>query len=317
MKERKKMTRSISTLGLAIVLSLAVACGEEPIQEVREYSPQEEQRASSALVTPVFQVSGVDMMPESLILDKLGLVITEVRLSPLGEDSGGVAYATTNSFELLFDLSNGEQALERGTVEIPKTGRFMVGIRVEPGDGGGEFLLPDGRVASIGLEGRVRHDGRRISEAEDGKPLPLPFDERRVITLQGDEEGDPDPGEEGDGKPLPLPFERLAQRVDSPMVVMEQWTSFRYTSQDQIFFTFTEVNLVEGEQKLVFDFDLKNWLGTLQEPIESAVAQGDHRSETLDGPVDISAHLDARDSMDFHLRGLLEEGQVFNMPLMP
>lgn len=302
--ERRRMKKCLLMLMLAgwVGCGDSVEGGNQETVELREESWRE-----VAAVIPVFQVSGLGSVDEAIILDKLGLVIAEIRLEPLDGD-GGVAFSTTRPFELVFDLSQGAQAQEYQEVEIPQTGHFLVSVRVEPVEGEGEFGLPDGRVASVGMEGRVRSDAREdVGEDGDGKPLPLPFDGRHSRDEDADDEDD-----SGDGKPLPLPFDSRRQAMETP----EEWTSFRYSSQDVVYFTFSEVELVEGSQKLVFDFDLSAWIDSLSEPVARAVSQAQGNETANRGPIDISSQLDSPDVLSYP-EGLLEQGHVFNVPAMP
>ncbi|TXD37584.1 hypothetical protein FRC98_07795 [Lujinxingia vulgaris] len=224
-----------------LMLSGVIACGEAAPDAQGEHSPVDA-RSQAAVVTPEFRLSGIGELPEELILEEVGLTITEIRLQPvIGSE---VAYSTTQPFGLSFDLSEGETAIRGHAVEFPQTGRYLVSVRLEP-------LSPE---------------ERDVLNEEEGLDLPVGSLELNGLVRYGDSAMGKVGGEDEDGNPLPLPFERTrAWTID------ESWTPFHYESQRAIFFALSNVELSPGEQTLVFNFDLNQWAIGALDPIVSAV----------------------------------------------
>ncbi|RAL23533.1 hypothetical protein DL240_05065 [Lujinxingia litoralis] len=254
------------TLIALIALGL-VACG----QSGEDGGPGDgltSQGHQSVRVTPEFRLSGIGELPEELIIEEVGLAITEIRLQPVVGSE--VAYSTTRPFGLSFDLSRGESAIQGMPVEFPQSGRYLVSVRMEPlSEGERAELDPmdaaDVPEGSLELNGLVRYgavaDGKVGGNDEDGNPLPLPFERTRVEIV------DTDTG----------------------------WTPFHYESNRAVFFALSNVELSPGDQTLVFTFDLNQWairaLEPIVEAVESVGRQGQageviHISPSLDSGTD-------------------------------
>ena len=252
------MTKFAALLGtLALVMS---ACAEP---EIIELSPHEPDSTESKLasVTPEFRVHGLDEMPQELLLEQLGLSVSEIRLEPLRGDRG-VAYTTSNPLQLTFDISEGQEALRGETVAFPETGRFLVSIRLEPTEmlSTLEQRDDDQMEGSLNLEGKVRSEF--------------------LATEEERQEGD-----DNDGNPLPLPVHGINDDDDG------MWTPFSFTSQRVVFYTFSDVELVAGEQVLAFSFDLNDWATEVINPLIDAV----ERIEA-DGVIDVTQEMDGAES---------------------
>lgn len=238
------------------LLSLASgACGEVAVSEPLEPVSGDEQ-AEVATVTPEFRISGLRDMPQEMLLERLGLSVSEIRLEPLRGNSG-IAYTTSEPIDLAFDISQGEEALRGETVNFPETGRFLVSIRLEPSvraSDSGEDVPIDGDdtilPGSLNLQGKVR-DGFVASQSDD---------------------------DQNDGNPLPYPFERINDDDDGDM-----WTPFTLASDRVVFYTFSDVELVPGDQVLTFNFDMQDWATSAVNPIIDAV-----ESNGYDGVVDVT-----------------------------
>lgn len=270
------MDARIAKLALVALLTglMVVGCGEPEVITVSA-TDADEAEAKAATVTPEFRIHGLQQLPQGLLLDELGLSVAEIRLEPL-RGSHGVAYTTSRPLDLRFDIENGETRHQGQTVQIPETGRFLVSVRLEPAEldpqiGGEEA---DFQRGSLSLFGYVRSDFSASVDDEDGS--------------QGDED------DENDGNPLPLPVEPIG---DDPM-----WTPFAYASQRVVFYTFSDVELVGGEQSLTFHFDLNDWASTAVTPIVDAVEK-----TSDDGVVDVSEKVDSPTSGP---EALLESGSV-------
>lgn len=259
--------------GLSLVALGAVGCGEEPeVVELEEAAEREAlSSTTSAIVTPQFRLSGLDDIPQGLSLQELGLSISEIRLEPLN-GSDGLAYATTQPFELAFDLSQGQYAMERQSVVLPQTGRFLVSVRLEPD---GQGLDENDQVGSLNLRGRVRSEllDEQESDQDDS-------DSGLNPTGAGELEG-----RENDGSPLPLPLD------EHRFGEFSQWTTFAFRSDRTVFYTFSDVYLEPGEQILTFDFDLRDWAASALLPLVDAAELDDTQEE-----VDVSQDFDSPDS---------------------
>ncbi|TXD39907.1 hypothetical protein FRC96_06450 [Lujinxingia vulgaris] len=225
----------------ALMLSGAIACGDAA-PDPSDTTSVVDERSQAAVVTPEFRLSGIGELPDALILEEVGLTITEIRLQPV--NGSEVAYSTTRPFGLNFDLSEGETAIRGHAVEFPQTGRYLVSVRLEP-------LSPDERDELV---------------TEQGAELPMGSLELNGLVQYGEDTMGKVGGEDEDGNPLPLPFERT--RV---WTIDESWTPFHYESQRAVFFALSNVELAPGEQTLVFNFDLNQWAISALDPIVSAV----------------------------------------------
>jgi hypothetical protein len=270
-------TRSIVIVALCLVV-VAWGCGEEAIVlELEEVSADSEVSSEkSAIITPEFQLSGLEGVPFDLTIDELGLGISEIRLEPVNGD-GGIAYSTSQPFHLHFDLAGGELAVQRGAVELPETGHFLISVRLEPLDevDDGDYL-----GGSLGMAGRIRSDGAAFSdESANGE---------EASNGSGESESG---GEEHDSDPIPLPFDlyHSLERGD--------WTPFKFTSDQVVFYTFSDVELVAGGQVLTFDFNLRDWatgaVAPLLDNVEKSLADPDLDQEIID----ITQDFDSPDAM--------------------
>lgn len=238
-------TRRWTKTGAAVTLGLLIwaGCGDAVLEEVDNSSNETEEASQKAKVIPEFTITGLDNVPEELMLEQLGLSVGEIRLEPLRGNDGFV-YATSEPISLTFDLSQGEKALEGRTVEFPDTGRFLVSIRLEPPDEPRHEVDESLLDGSLGIQGQVRSD-------------------YRVSRTDGRED---DEGDENDGNPLPLPAERPSDGDD-------MWTPFALTSDRVVAYTFSDIELTRGEQVLSFEFDVEDWATNAASPIADAVDQ--------------------------------------------
>ncbi len=264
----RKIQMGALMAGLAMV---SWACVEEAPRDVELEAPGPQAELSQAsVVTPEFRISGLDGLPESLVVDRLGLSISAIRLEPL-DPSSGLVYSTSEPIDLVFELDRGGTSVERPSVVVPETGRFLVSVRLEPQEAPNSEVARYARLAqepsSLSIEGWVRS---------------TPASGRMVDT-----------DDDSDGNPVPMPFDKLSIRQDS-----STWTPFRYASQSVIYFTFDEVEFVDGEQFLTFDFDLSEWSAQVLEPLVSSVEiamverELEERVEISDLTFDLSTETD-------------------------
>ncbi len=226
-------------VGTALATS-AFATGCVDQEEITGPMTVETTRQQAVEVVPQFRISGVDAVPNNLYLSELGLVVSEIRLTPVLLTDSNLAYSTVDPMALKFDVSENETVLQGPPLELPDSGRYVVSIRLEPV----ETLEGEAAESSFSMDGFVAEtpEPYDLSETSDGKPLPLPFDEK------------PDSDE-------------LTDAADSPLL----WTPFQYNSRRSVFFTFNDVSFESGEQILEFTFDVRDWADGVADPISKAV----------------------------------------------
>lgn len=212
----------------ALVALLLSGCGDLDVAEPIDDGAQGAE--SSALVTPEFQVEGVDGESEQLLLEQLGLSISEIRIEPLSGDGQELTYTTSEPPEFRFATSQQKTSLQGAQIELPESGRFRVSLGMEP-DAEIDFE-ESSESDSLDLAGLVR--------TQD------------PVTDEEDETSD---GKDNDGSPLPLPVEPVREDDGDDEEVM--WTALELTGGEQgIFYTFLDVELVAGEQVLTIVLDL-------------------------------------------------------------
>ncbi|MEZ4460421.1 MAG: hypothetical protein R3E66_11990 [bacterium] len=229
------MRAHISVICLAL---LASSCVElEPSQGSNGATST---RTQAVTVVPRFELINADKIPDVLYLTQLGLVVSEIRLTPIVTKNYGLAYATANASVLKFDLANGEKITEGSPIELPESGRYVVSIRLEPLESTTEGEAP----SSLSVDGFV-------AQATD-------------VT---------NPGKVADGTPLPLPFEpkKKVEGISDSSATPVTWTPFQYSSQRAVFYTMNDVELEAGEQTLQFQFDVQDWAEEVADPISKAI----------------------------------------------
>lgn len=247
-----------SRIGFALLGTLAfgllAGCvdAETPMQERTRHA----QKAQAVVVTPEFKLVGAEEVPEHLFLTQLGLLVSEIRLTPMASTSSGVAYSTAEPIELSFDVAEGQFVQTGKAVTLPDAGRYVVSIRLEP------MVQGDQELGSLSVEGFVASETSDVSKNSDGTPLPLPFDEKP----------------EGDG---------LTDAADAPLA----WTPFTYNSRRTVFYTLNQVDLEEGDQYLEFSFDLRDWANGVATHISKAVKTSPATGE--DGGVDVTRQIES------------------------
>lgn len=215
-------------------------------------------RQSPISIQPEFSIEGIERLNDVLVLEQLGLSISEIRLEPLdGEDD--LAYSFVRPQQLRFDISSGQRSVLGEPIELPRAGRYLVSIRVEPVNVRGE----DGntqRSSSFAMSGQVAYTTEEQS-AKPGTmsegPIPRPF--RNDVRPKGEDGGS------ADGSSSNCRFKRCPAQT---------WAPFSYHSERAIFYTIDEVHIADGSQHLSFSFDIESWGAEVAEPISRAV--GDH-----------------------------------------
>jgi hypothetical protein len=217
------------------------------------------QRKQAVVVTPEFSLEGAELLPDHLFLTQMGLLVSEVRLTPLVSNASGVAYSTAEAMPLTFDVSKGEFTQIGRSVTIPSPGRYVVSIRLEP------LVAHNQELGSLSVEGFIAEavDVANPTQTSDGTPLPLPFDER------------------------PTDADQLGDAAGSPVV----WTPFSYNSKRTVFYTMNQVELVPGNQKLEFSFNLQDWASGAVEPISNAIKN--NPSANAEGGVDVTRQIES------------------------
>lgn len=258
MKYNTMKSLKLLAVGTALATSgFATGCVDQ--EDVGNPTTIQTTRQQAVKVVPQFKITGIDEVPSNLYLSELGLVVSEIRLTPVLLTDSNLAYSTVDPIALKFDISNGETLLESAPMELPDEGRYVVSIRLEPvetleGEASESSFSADGFVA----ETPEPHD---FSKTSDGKPLPLPFDEK------------PDQDE-------------ISDAADSPLL----WTPFQYNSRRSVFFTFNDVSFESGEQFLEFTFNVRDWADGVADPISKAVR--DSPSSEADG-IDVTRQIES------------------------
>lgn len=228
------MRKILPIVGL---VALATSCVEmEPTQGSPDTTST---RTQAVTVVPRFELTNADKLPAHLYLTDLGLVVSEIRLTPFVSSNYGLAYATASPIVLRFDLANGSLVTDGEPIELPEIGRYVVSIRLEPV----ASITEDGETASLTVNGFVAEatDVSNPGKVADGTPLPLPFDKNKV--------------------------EGVSERSATPVT----WTPFQYSSQHAVFYTMNDVELQRGGQVLQFQFDMQDWALEIADPISNAV----------------------------------------------
>ncbi len=279
----------VGSVALAGLLAASMAgCGNVDFGTPSQ--PDTAQREQAVTVVPEFTVTGASAMPGKLYLNELGLTISEIRLEPLSTEFGAVAYSTRNPTELRFDVAHGETVKLGEPVELPRAGRYLVSVRLEPisqveqsADGASEQVSPSFSVAGfVAGNGVVRVDPRYDGKHSDGSPVPMPFDQR------------PDGSTMHDNPALPT-----------------DWTAFHYDSRRSVFYTLNEVNFESGKQLLSFEFDVHDWALELVDPLINAVKHNEDLGSPNKQGVDVTTPLE---STGYGAETLFENAKVRAMP---
>lgn len=255
MKRMKSRTSNQPFIcALAALVALLSACVDN---DDYNHLPDDKRTAEQAItIVPQFQIEGVESIPPNLYLSELGLVVSEVRLTPLLLTASNLAYSTVDPMALKFQVSEGETVLNADSLEIPHEGRYVVSIRLEPV----ERLRGEGAESSFSMDGF-------IAEGSDAKT------------------GD---GSTFEPSPLPVPMDEKGETSEDGSA--SAWTPFQYNSRRSVFFTFDDVEFVRGEQTLAFSFDVRDWAVGVTDPISRAV-----RDNNIDQPegVDVTRQIES------------------------
>jgi len=238
-------------------------------------------RTQAVSVVPRFVFVGADQVPDDLYFTELGLVVSEIRLTPIVTTKYGLAYASAQPTVLRFNVAAGEYSRDGDTLELPERGRYVVSIRLEPVSD----LTGSDESSSLSVSGFVAQatDITNPGKVADGSPLPLPFDARRTS-------------------------DEVTDSSATPML----WTPFQYSSQRAVFYTLNDVELERGEQVLQFTFDLHDWAAEVAEPISKAL-RNNPNTQASDG-VDVTRQVE---STGIGLESLIQTGVVSRDVLPP
>lgn len=259
-------SKNILIVFAALFAVSMAGCGEVDFGQPNH--PDIAMAEQSVTVVPEFQVNGASELPEELYLSELGLVISEIRLEPVTSENDAVAYSTREPTVLKFDFARGETVRQGEPVKLPRTGRYLVGVRLEPAQidaSEDPSLSMAGFVASDGI---ARVDPRFDGEKADGSPIPLPYDE--------DETDDDDDDDLKDAPALPT-----------------QWTPFHFESRRSVYFPLGDVRFEPGRQTLSFQFNVNDWALDLVDPILSAVRNNSSAEIDEQGAVDASPPIES------------------------
>jgi hypothetical protein len=263
----------IKSVALAGVIAAftTTACGQ--VDFGTPESSETSQIEQAVTVVPEFSVTGTSALPDKLFLSSLGLTISEIRLEPLSSESGSVAYSTRDATRLNFNVASGETVKLGEPVELPKAGRYLVSVRLEPisevehsDEGSVETITPSFSLSGfVAGEGVVGVDPRYDNKRSDGSPVPMPFDEEEI-----DEDA----------------------MHDTPALPTD-WTPFHYNSRRSVFFTLNEVEFSAGTQFLSFEFDVQDWALEMVDPLLTAVKHTTDVSNERDEGIDVTNPLES------------------------
>jgi hypothetical protein len=236
----ERVTQSkIASLAASLLASfvLLTACGQQ--QRVVDTSEASgELTNEEAEVVPKFVVTGLDKLPEKLVVKNLDLSISEIRLEPISFSRQGIAYASRTRTRLSFELGDGRRSEVGSRMALPRPGEYTVSVRLEPTQTSDTRRKPSLRLTGLVLG----EDDKRASPEEheaDGNPMPVPFDE----------------GNENTGSNSKT----------------KSWTPFHYASYKTVYLTLGRVDLQRGPQQLAFKFNLHKWGSELVDPVIEAV----------------------------------------------
>ena len=257
MKRITGKTHAIVMVGLAFTLGLAGCADLEGGPSVDQSTSTREQ---AVVVTPEFLINGADGMPDNLQVTDLDLTVSEIRLEPMTSARDGLAYTTSDPFVVHFDVDGGQDTISHKPVELPRSGHYLVSIRLEP-----YAFEGDSDTASFRMSGFVADTSDETADLgkdTDGRPQPFPWE--------------------------PAPDDEMTDQQAEP----PQWTRFHYASKRAVFYTFDDVDFSPGSQYLTFSFDARDWGVEVADPISKAVRQGETTSENPNG-VDVTQEVDS------------------------
>jgi hypothetical protein len=248
-----KFTR-YNALGALALGALALGACAEPLDDTP--TPDAAQQRQAIIVQPQFSIEGVERLDDALLLEELGLSISEIRLEPL-DGNDDLAYSFIRPQYLRFDVASGVRTLCAQPLELPAAGRYLVSIRVEPV----YMRSEDGvsRTSSFTMSGHVAYDSSQAAKGgtmSEG-PIPRPF---RDDTTRPKDDAEPQEHKHG------CRFKRC------PTVT---WAPFSYHSERSVFYTIDEVHIIDGSQHLSFSFDVEAWGAEAVESISRAVSSPD------------------------------------------
>lgn len=261
---------------LACALTLSACAG---LEDDSSESPSVSTVVQAVEVIPEFNLKGTDRMPSRLFLSELGFTISEIRLTPVSEESNRPAYSAP-SHNLTFDVARGQTVRHGDPIVLPEAGQYLVSLRLEPVATKNEQGVVT--LSSFTMSGFVFDDGTQ--EVQDS---------------MGSVSEDPQPGFFGDD-------EAMTDASDAP----ESWTPIVYHSQRSLFMHLNNVTFEPGSQYLTLEFDARRWAAGLIEPLTRAVSKSRQSSEIGEEYVDVSLQLDAR---GFDPSGFIDNGFAHTM----
>jgi len=263
-----------------LIVAGAVALVSAGCGEMNRADDEIRTEKDAVRIVPTFQLEGTENLPENLRIDKLGLAVSEIQLTPNSSDES-VAYSTKKAMGLDFQIEDGQTVRQGSEMTLPETGDYDVSVRLEPvadvqrraetGERRNYSLRVSGYVAGDGV---VRVDPRDDGETSDGHPVPFPASPDRT-----DSDSDEEP-----------------QVSDKPSLP-KQWTPFEYESTKSVVYTLDQVEFRGGRQILSFSFDADKWALEVVEPVAEAVqtdATPTRESKSGQSVVDVTKEIDSR-----------------------
>ena len=266
MKTRASL--NIKTLGCVLLCTALLGCAED--EEAVQAEEVVQTQSQHVVVVPTFQLDGLDALPDSIYLTRLGLTVSEIRLEPMAAQPGTVAFSAVKPEVIRFNLAENQLVQTGQAIELPKAGRYLVSIRLEPLRQG----VGNSERSSFTLQGFVAQESMKIDPRYSGgegsnqaRPTPVPVShEKNQVKVAG-----------------------LSDTPDAP----ETWTSFRYHAEYAVFFPLNDVEFKEGSQELKFHFDVTDWASAIAEPVARAVQEDGVSHEGRDG-IDVTKFIEGR-----------------------
>ena len=248
---------------LAIVLS---GCGEMTDNlDNRDLETQE----TAIVVTPQFELVGLNQFTPQMHLKKIKLGIGEVRMEPL-DIEGEVIYISKEPEILNFHIDQGIFAIDSRPITLPHKGKYLVSLRLEPID---EELIPNPKDPT----GEKTNSSFYISGALSARYFVAP-------PLDNN-------------KPTPLPW-RTQKFGDEELQFI--WIPFSYESQRIAYFELGVIEILGDSSQMIIGMDFSNWVSEAVTPILSEVIY----QETPEDENSEANSIDLTDELDLVGQGM-------------
>jgi len=234
----------------------------------------------------VFELEGLDELPDGLTLDELHMGVGGLFLEQLDTDSG-IAYAHPRPFQLNFEIKAGSVVARAPNMTLPQGGDYQVSVQLEP-----QILrspeVSSGVVASVG-------DGEEASLSVSGTVNEATY---------------PLPGDDSEDTPVPLPWypDEAEESGDLRRDIAAR--SFTYISDRTVRFSVDQVELLGGTRnELTLRLDIGAWVAeTIQPALAEFLGAEQPDQEGAESPlkddIDLTEPVGELDGMDALIGGM-------------